>query len=376
MASSGSSSSSRKRKVLDLEQRVAVLKKIDSGQSCRKIANELGVGKTQIKGILYDREDITKQWEAGERTDRKYAKFRKVGYEEIDKVMWEWFTRARAKNIPVSGKLIQEWALMYATEFGHSAFTASNGWLEKWQKRHNVRMAVLSGEAADVDASIVSDWSSRLQSMCDGYALRDIFNADETDLFFRALPTRSLAIKGEEAKGGKKSKERVTVLLACSAIGEKLTPLVIGHSTNPRCFRALGRSPNLPVTYTSNRRAWMTSELFKVWLEKLSNKMKSEGRSILLFIDNCSAHPDVVSSNVKLIFLPPNTTSRLQPCDAGIIQNVKMHYRKQLLRYVLNRMDEATCASDLAKEINVWMQLCGSKVHGMQSILLQLKSVL
>ena len=106
MASSGSSSSSRKRKVLDLEQRVAVLKKIDSGQSCRKIANELGVGKTQIQGILYDREDITKRWEAGERMDRKYAKFRKVGYEEIDKVMWEWFTRARAKNIPVSGKLI------------------------------------------------------------------------------------------------------------------------------------------------------------------------------------------------------------------------------------------------------------------------------
>ena len=105
MASSGSSSSSRKRKVLDLEQRVAVL---NSGQSCRKIANELGVGKTQIQGILYDREDITKRWEAGERTDRKYAKFRKVGYEEIDKVRWEWFTRARAKNIPVSGKLIQE----------------------------------------------------------------------------------------------------------------------------------------------------------------------------------------------------------------------------------------------------------------------------
>ena len=111
MASSGSSSSSRKKKVLDLEQRVAVLKKIDSGQSCCKIANELGVGKTQIQGILYDREDITKRWEAGECTDRKYAKFRKVGYEEIDKVMWEWFTRARAKNIPVSGKLIQEQAL-------------------------------------------------------------------------------------------------------------------------------------------------------------------------------------------------------------------------------------------------------------------------
>ena len=76
--------------------------------------------------------------------------------------------------------------------------------------------------------------------------------------------------------------------------------------------------------------------------------MKSKSQSILLFIDNSSAHHDVVFSNVKQLFLPPNTTSRLRPCDDGIIQNVKMHYRKQVLRYTLNRMDEATCASDLA----------------------------
>ena len=90
---------------------------------------------------MCDREDTTKRWEAGERTDRKYRKLRKLGYEELDRVVWEWFKQARAKNIPVSGKLIQEHALMYATDLGHASFTASNGWLEKWQKCHNV-MAV------------------------------------------------------------------------------------------------------------------------------------------------------------------------------------------------------------------------------------------
>ena len=49
---------------------------------------------------------------------------------------------------------------------------------------------------------------------------------------------------------------------------------------------------------------------------------------ILLYIDNCTAHPKVHLSNIKLIFLPPNTTSQLQPLDAGIIQAVKMIYRK------------------------------------------------
>ena len=203
-AANMSSVSSRKRKVLTLAERVAVLNKIDSGMSCRSVAEELGVGKTQIQNIVKEQEDIRKRWASGECSDKKYAKVRKTGYEELDRVVWEWFTRARAKNIPVSGRLIQERAVMYASELGIERFSGSNGWLEKWQKRHNVRMSVLSGEAADVDPTVVSDWGERLKTICEGYALKDIFNADETGLFYRALPTRSMTVKGDEAKGGKK----------------------------------------------------------------------------------------------------------------------------------------------------------------------------
>ena len=77
-------------------------------------------------------------------------------------------------------------------------------WLEKWQKRYNVSMAVLLREAGDVGLSVVSDWSGHLKSVCIGYALRDIFNA---------LPARSLSVK-KGAKVGKKSKDRITILLA------------------------------------------------------------------------------------------------------------------------------------------------------------------
>ena len=53
-----------------------------------------------------------------------------------------------------------------------------------------------------------------------------------------------------------------------------------------------------------------------------------------MVIDNCTAHPNIQTSltATKLVFLPPNTTSKpLQPCDQGIIQNLKMQYRKYLL---------------------------------------------
>ena len=39
-----------------------------------------------------------------------------MGYNDLDKLVWEWFTTARVKNIPVSGRMIQEQALLYAAE--------------------------------------------------------------------------------------------------------------------------------------------------------------------------------------------------------------------------------------------------------------------
>ena len=55
----------------------------------------------------------------------------------------------------------------------------------------------------------------------------------------------------------------------------------------------------------------MTLVLFKEWVERLNGQMQLQKRNILLLVDNCAAHPDVEVSNVKLVFLPLNTTSRL-----------------------------------------------------------------
>ena len=61
---------------------------------------------------------------------------------------------------------------------------------------------------------------------------------------------------------------------------------------------------------------------------------------VVLLVDNFSGHQvPIVASQLrvtKLVFLPPNTTSRFQPMDAGIIASFKAHYRKLVTQYQID----------------------------------------
>lgn len=158
---------------------------------------------------------------------------------------------------------------------------------------------------------------------------------------WKATPTQTLNLRGEKCTGGKKSKDRVTVLVACNQDGtEKLPLLVIGKYAKPRCFKNINMNL-LPVTYESQTKAWMDSVLFEKWVRQIDRQMRAANLHILIFIDNCSSHVSVAGlTNIKLIFFLPNCTNKLQPADKGIIQNVKVHYRKTMIRRMLQCLYE------------------------------------
>ncbi|KAI9445608.1 DDE superfamily endonuclease-domain-containing protein [Lactarius psammicola] len=85
----------------------------------------------------------------------------------------------------------------------------------------------------------------------------------------------------------------------------------------------------------------MTSELFEEWLKKFDLKMRSEGRHILLMIDNFSGHRVLYEpTNIQMEFFEPNLTSFVQPLDAGIIRCFKAHYHASFCQRAL-LLDEA-----------------------------------
>jgi hypothetical protein len=79
--------------------------------------------------------------------------------------------------------------------------------------------------------------------------------------------------------------------------------------------------------------------------------VRKQGCSIVLFLDNAPCHPSDLKdkfSNINIVFLPKNTTSKTQPLDAGIIKVWKVKTRRKLLRYVCSKVGQET-ASEIVK---------------------------
>jgi hypothetical protein len=49
------------------------------------------------------------------------------------------------------------------------------------------------------------------------------------------------------------------------------------------------------------------------------------------------------SKSIEILFLPPNTTSRLAPFDAGIIAAFKMKYKNKFILSLLEKQRQQTC---------------------------------
>ena len=153
----------------------------------------------------------------------------------------------------------------------------------------------------------------------------------EGGLWWRLMPSKSLVHCGEtQAKNFKKSKDRVTLLGCANATRICKLPMAFIHkSARPRCFKNMD---TLPVNYYSQQKGWMDCRIFEKWFNdifvpnvKKFCKDNDIEYKILLLLDNAPSHPsaDKLQSRdgkVTTLFLPPNTTSIIQPMDQGILE--------------------------------------------------------
>uniref|UniRef100_H3GYN9 HTH CENPB-type domain-containing protein n=1 Tax=Phytophthora ramorum TaxID=164328 RepID=H3GYN9_PHYRM len=268
---------------------------------------------------------------------------------ELDTALAEWVAWCEEKGVTVTGDAMKLKASRFAVLLKTQAPpTWSNGWLQKFNARHGFGSFKSHGESGSaVEASI-----SHLQTKLKQYDLCNVFNMDETGLFFSMPPDRTLARK--RLAGRKKDKKRLTIAFTCNADGsETLPPLFIGKSKKPRAFK---KNTAAELNYTNSAKAWMTQAIFVKWLKDIDLKFRTQHRKCLLLLDNARVHSGYDSeslTNVEVAFLPPNTTSKRQPLDAGIIASFKRHYRQRQVQHALDKL-EADPTMDLSSAAKLY----------------------
>ena len=93
--------------------------------------------------------------------------------------------------------------------------TASHGWFNRFKARHNLHNVKVSGEAASADVKAAEEFPGKLAEIIHqgGYTPQQIFNVDETGLYWKKMPDRTYISKEEKTMPGfkleKQRKEEV-----------------------------------------------------------------------------------------------------------------------------------------------------------------------
>ncbi|KFD63957.1 hypothetical protein M514_23948 [Trichuris suis] len=259
-----------------------------------------------------------------------------------------------------------------------------------------LRNVKLSGEASSADHEAAARYPEILESiMLEGsYMDQQVFNAGETGLFWKRMPTRTYLFMNEKSQTGHRvSEDRFTVLLGGNLKGNfKLKPMLVYQSRFPRALKGCSQgSP--PVIFRANKKAWLTKASFEEWflnhfcpaVQKYC-KPNNIAFKALLVLDNAPSHPTnhgQLNENVKVTFMPPNTTALLQPMDQGIIATFKAYYLRETFAQALARTtgEGALSLLEFWRKYNVknaienidraWQEVSGSSMRSAWSSILR-----
>ena len=98
-----------------IAEKLDVLHDIDAKISYRKLAEKYNVSLGSLSKIAKNRDKIENEAADSANLQRQPAK-----YTDINSCVLEFFRRARARNLPMTGPMLQEKASFYSESFGET----------------------------------------------------------------------------------------------------------------------------------------------------------------------------------------------------------------------------------------------------------------
>ena len=211
-------------------------------------------------------------------------RFRQAGY-AVSKRAIEMMVKK------VYGKMVE------SGKMGKNIFAASAGWAMNLIRRNGLKIRRLHGEAADakVIAYECKNAIRILQQELRKYDLSNMYNMDETGLFFICLPKQSFVLPCENTKTTRgfknnSTKDRITLFVCANVTWDRCPLTVIGTSATTACFRV--RKVRKHISYLQHDRAWSDSRTMSQWFHShfLPFVRKQNSKRVALNLDNAPSH--------------------------------------------------------------------------------------
>lgn len=294
----------------------------------------------------YDKVKITRR----SRRKNKKGQGRKVSYpHDVDEALYKWVLEKReVDNVPISTFALKTKALSLIKPILPN-FKASDGWVQGFRRRFDLvlraRTSIAQMLPADLESKICNfrqEVKFIRQNSDFDYAY--IANMDETPVYMDMVPAKTIDKKGKKSikvRTTKSEKCRVTAVLACTATGDMLPPMIIFKGTTTRSIRGIASNDAI-ISY--QKKAWVDEGQMLKWIKEVWVKYTKKAPS-LLFYDTFSAHlTDAVKESFKqcnttVVLIPGGLTSVLQPLDVSINKPVKSHLRQSWVEYMLQNVN-------------------------------------
>lgn len=328
---------------------------------------------------------------------------RVLKYPEIDRALGNWVLYCLHKGLRVSGELIKKQAAVFA-ELLHPPDTVdmsfSNGWLEGFQARYGIKklkkaapqqstaalyqhqqaavgaplgsgtpqlpLAPPSTDDAPILATPFADFYSlaELQVLVATYHPADVYHMDEVGLFYDLPLEQHLWVA--QRTGGTAPPASLTIALAVNADASDLVePFFVGKALRPACFKDKLASER-GFQYDHNKKGVMSVLLFQRWLRAFDNRMRSECRNVVLIVDSAPSHVVVglELTSVRVAFLSPKGSVKLQPLNGGITKAFKRRYRRAQLVNALDRQEQCRREIFVVTQLEAmqWSKQCWQEI--------------
>lgn len=275
----------------------------------------------------------------------------------VRRILQEWVSQSIWNGIPVTSPILQDTAqsVWYRIPAEHREGNGcfSYKWITNFLAKMDVNISNMDEETPKPPKVWTFEERNTLKEYFRRVPPKDLFTLDETFLAYN-LP---LDYAQYEASQMQRRIEVATVMLCCNLDGsEKLKPLVVGKYNSYKSFRNyFPEEPQDPVSqsllgekmarkfgisYHSNRKSWLTSNLFHDWLARWDKRLVADNRKIWIVLDDSCSHRiiNLHLKNIELIYTSAN--SRFLPFNWGVLDEFKTRYRIQQYQALIDLQNQ------------------------------------